>query len=264
MEAGEFRDLAERFLAMLTNQRGASEHTVRAYAREIRSFAVYLSESLGASAGIASVEHHAHPLVSWSAVRARVDEGKRGAGAGCGAELVPMAGEGAAGGTESGAAGEHTEASEASAARSERGGGQSGVELPGGTLEAEAGKRRSGRGRAYCVAGAGTGDLRAALWLRDSQLRAGGAEYGQREVGRRGDPGAGQGTEGAAGSAGRRGRGSAAELSSGPCGEAERCRQRGAGARGTSADESADARRLQADDAKRGTDCEGDRAEPGA
>ncbi|RZU43317.1 tyrosine-type recombinase/integrase [Edaphobacter modestus] len=57
MEAGEFRDLAERFLAMLTNQRGASEHTVRAYAREIRSFAVYLSESLGASAGIASVEH---------------------------------------------------------------------------------------------------------------------------------------------------------------------------------------------------------------
>lgn len=53
----EFSDLAERFLAMLANQRGASEHTLRAYAREVRSFAVYLGESLGQEAKIGSVEH---------------------------------------------------------------------------------------------------------------------------------------------------------------------------------------------------------------
>ena len=53
----EFEDLAEQFLAMLANERGASEHTVRAYAREVRSFASYLEETLGKDAGIRSVEH---------------------------------------------------------------------------------------------------------------------------------------------------------------------------------------------------------------
>jgi integrase/recombinase XerC len=53
----EFHKLAEQFLAMLTNQRGASEHTVRAYAREIRSFAHHLTETLGAEGTIGSVEH---------------------------------------------------------------------------------------------------------------------------------------------------------------------------------------------------------------
>ena len=37
----------ERFLAMLANERGASEHTVRAYAREVRSFAAYLQRDDG-------------------------------------------------------------------------------------------------------------------------------------------------------------------------------------------------------------------------
>ena len=50
-------ELAERFLAMLANERGASEHTVRAYAREVRSFAAYLGETLGKDAGIGTVEH---------------------------------------------------------------------------------------------------------------------------------------------------------------------------------------------------------------
>ena len=54
---GEFSELAEQFLAMLANERGASEHTVRAYAREVRSFAAYLEESLGKGAGIRAVEH---------------------------------------------------------------------------------------------------------------------------------------------------------------------------------------------------------------
>jgi integrase/recombinase XerC len=53
----EFEELAERFLAMLANERGASEHTVRAYAREVRSFAGYLSETMGAGAGVGAVEH---------------------------------------------------------------------------------------------------------------------------------------------------------------------------------------------------------------
>ena len=49
--------LAEQFLAMLAHERGASAHTVRAYAREVRDFAAYLGESLGKGAAIGSVEH---------------------------------------------------------------------------------------------------------------------------------------------------------------------------------------------------------------
>jgi integrase/recombinase XerC len=50
-------ELAEGFLAMLANERGASEHTVRAYAREVRGFAAYLGEALGKDARIDAVEH---------------------------------------------------------------------------------------------------------------------------------------------------------------------------------------------------------------
>jgi integrase/recombinase XerC len=49
--------LAEDFLAMLANERGASEHTVRAYGREVRSFAEYLTETLGEECAIGAVEH---------------------------------------------------------------------------------------------------------------------------------------------------------------------------------------------------------------
>jgi integrase/recombinase XerC len=49
--------LAERFLAMLRDERGAGEHTLRAYSREVRGFAAFLSERLGEDAAIASVEH---------------------------------------------------------------------------------------------------------------------------------------------------------------------------------------------------------------
>jgi integrase/recombinase XerC len=51
-----FMELAERFLAMLRDERGAGEHTLRAYRREVRGFAEYLQETLG-DAGIRSVEH---------------------------------------------------------------------------------------------------------------------------------------------------------------------------------------------------------------
>jgi len=53
----EITELSDRFLAMLANERGASAHTVRAYAREVRSFADYLSESLGEGARVGAVEH---------------------------------------------------------------------------------------------------------------------------------------------------------------------------------------------------------------
>jgi integrase/recombinase XerC len=56
-KADEIKGLAEGFLAMLANERGASEHTVRAYAREVRSFAAYLSETMGKGARVGSVEH---------------------------------------------------------------------------------------------------------------------------------------------------------------------------------------------------------------
>ncbi len=56
MKSTEFQQAAEAFLRVLGAERGASEHTVRAYSREIRSFAKYLSEELG-GAGLAKVEH---------------------------------------------------------------------------------------------------------------------------------------------------------------------------------------------------------------
>ena len=53
----EFEARAEGFLAMLTHERGASQHTVRAYAREIRSFAGFLEEKFGKDGGFGPVEH---------------------------------------------------------------------------------------------------------------------------------------------------------------------------------------------------------------
>ena len=54
---GDVAGVVEAFLAMLTNERGASAHTVRAYAREVRSFADYLRETLGDEASVKQVEH---------------------------------------------------------------------------------------------------------------------------------------------------------------------------------------------------------------
>ncbi|HEY6376094.1 MAG TPA: tyrosine-type recombinase/integrase [Edaphobacter sp.] len=56
-DEGSFDGLADKFLAMIANERGASEHTVRAYAREVRNFAAYLQDSMGEGAGVAAVEH---------------------------------------------------------------------------------------------------------------------------------------------------------------------------------------------------------------
>ena len=53
----EFAGLAEAFLLMLRVERGASEHTVRAYSREIRSFAAHLESTMGVGRGLREVEH---------------------------------------------------------------------------------------------------------------------------------------------------------------------------------------------------------------
>ncbi len=49
------RALAEHFLNLLATERGASQHTVRAYTREVRAFAAYLEAS-----AIASVDQAGH------------------------------------------------------------------------------------------------------------------------------------------------------------------------------------------------------------
>ena len=56
-EQSEFRALAERYLAMLQDERGASVHTWRAYARELRAFAGFLEMRMGSGAVVAGVEH---------------------------------------------------------------------------------------------------------------------------------------------------------------------------------------------------------------
>ena len=53
----EMETLAAEFLAMLAVERGASEHTLRAYRREVESFARYLREEMGVDGRIAAVEH---------------------------------------------------------------------------------------------------------------------------------------------------------------------------------------------------------------
>ncbi len=52
----EFGRLAQAFLRVLGAERGASAHTVRAYSREVRSFAEYLATELKGG-GITDVEH---------------------------------------------------------------------------------------------------------------------------------------------------------------------------------------------------------------
>ena len=55
-KTAEFEVLADSFLRMLASERGASEHTLRAYSREVRNFAEYLGEEVK-SGKIGDVEH---------------------------------------------------------------------------------------------------------------------------------------------------------------------------------------------------------------
>ncbi|WP_047488628.1 tyrosine-type recombinase/integrase [Terriglobus sp. TAA 43] len=50
-------DLSSRYVTVLETERGASEHTVRAYTREVQNFAAWLVETLGEEGDIRRVEH---------------------------------------------------------------------------------------------------------------------------------------------------------------------------------------------------------------
>jgi integrase/recombinase XerC len=49
--------LADQFLAAIANERGSSPHTLRAYERELHSFATYLVETFGPGIEISRIEH---------------------------------------------------------------------------------------------------------------------------------------------------------------------------------------------------------------
>jgi integrase/recombinase XerC len=53
----KIHQLAEQFLAMLRDERGASEHTVRAYSREVREFVAWLEAHLSDDGAVAKVGH---------------------------------------------------------------------------------------------------------------------------------------------------------------------------------------------------------------
>ena len=58
MSAGsELQTLLEQFVLVLQNERNASEHTIRAYRRELAGFADYAVAVLGADAQVRAVDH---------------------------------------------------------------------------------------------------------------------------------------------------------------------------------------------------------------
>lgn len=57
MKPGQIEEAVEAFLRVLRAERGASEHTLRAYQRELRGFAGFLAETLGANAKPAAIGH---------------------------------------------------------------------------------------------------------------------------------------------------------------------------------------------------------------
>ncbi|MGH9606743.1 MAG: tyrosine-type recombinase/integrase [Terracidiphilus sp.] len=55
--AASLIELADGYLRVLANERGASAHTLRAYDRELRNFAAWADKCCGADAAIESIEH---------------------------------------------------------------------------------------------------------------------------------------------------------------------------------------------------------------
>jgi integrase/recombinase XerC len=52
-----FSQLADRYLAMMRDERGAGQHTLRAYRREVHAAATFFAETLGEDADVKLVEH---------------------------------------------------------------------------------------------------------------------------------------------------------------------------------------------------------------
>ncbi len=100
---------------MLREERGASEHTLRAYGREVRGFAEYLGETLGEGGDIRKVEHtHIRSYLGVLFDRGLTKASVARALAAVRSWFKWLARSGYVD-VESGAAGEHAEAAEASA-----------------------------------------------------------------------------------------------------------------------------------------------------
>ena len=50
-------ELVEKYLAAMTYEKGSSPHTLRAYERELRSFAAFVAKTLGAGVAPSTIEH---------------------------------------------------------------------------------------------------------------------------------------------------------------------------------------------------------------
>ncbi|HVC90047.1 MAG TPA: tyrosine recombinase XerC [Acidobacteriaceae bacterium] len=56
-QASQILQLISEYMTVLTSERAASEHTIRAYQRELDSFAVFLAKRCGTSVAPAQIEH---------------------------------------------------------------------------------------------------------------------------------------------------------------------------------------------------------------
>jgi integrase/recombinase XerC len=54
---GSVSELVDKYLAAVAYEKGASPHTLRAYERELRNFAAFISKALGSNATPVSIEH---------------------------------------------------------------------------------------------------------------------------------------------------------------------------------------------------------------
>jgi integrase/recombinase XerC len=57
MQAAPISPLVDEYLRVLGNERGSSEHTLRAYRRELLGFAAYIAESHSRVSSVVSIEH---------------------------------------------------------------------------------------------------------------------------------------------------------------------------------------------------------------
>ena len=57
MQIAPISSLVDEYLRVLGNERGSSEHTLRAYRRELLGFAAYIAESHSRMSSVASIEH---------------------------------------------------------------------------------------------------------------------------------------------------------------------------------------------------------------
>ncbi len=57
IRSSPLQQLVSGYLSVLANERGSSQHTLRAYERELRAFAAHINGTLGCETQPASIEH---------------------------------------------------------------------------------------------------------------------------------------------------------------------------------------------------------------